>query len=681
MNNLEILAPVGVEDRLIAAVRAGADAVYFGAANFNARRNAQNFSRTEFSDAIKYCHSHGVKVYITLNTLICDDEIPSLVDELKFIAKLNADALIVQDLAVAKLAKEISPELPLHASTQMTVHNISGVKTLEDMGFSRVVLPRELNLSEIENIAKNTKIEIETFIHGAMCMSVSGMCYISSMLGGRSGNRGLCAQSCRLDFNARGREYALSLKDMSYVNHIEKLRDAGVKSLKIEGRMKRAEYVACAVDTIKKAVSGEEYDLNRLSDVFSRQGFSDGYLLDKRDINMFGYRTKDDVIASNAVLKSIHEIYRKERGNIAVNMQLTLKNNAPMTLSCVDVDNNEVFVEGDIPNEAKDKPLDENFARKSLQKCGDTPFYLDNLTVENKDNLMCSAASLNSLRRNALEKLIEIRAEKRLYDKINTDYEYIPKMQEKHSGNELRIRFEKYEQVFENDAEFVIFPIDEILNHPELLVDFNDRLVCELPSLVFEEDEKAFRLKLEKIKEAGVKTVSVDNISELKIAQDYGFSVLGGYGLNILNSISLDGYSKLGVKDCVLSFEMSAKRINNIQSSVKRGILAYGYLPLMKFRNCPNKTKKGCDGCTGTTEITDRMGINFPLICRNKKYSILLNSLPLDVTDRDIQNIDFRVLYFTIESKSECRNIYLNAKNCVKNDIKSTNGLLFRELL
>ncbi len=282
---MEILAPAGNEQSLIAAVRSGADAVYLGTGAFNARRNADNFKDNSLAEAVNYCHGRGVKVYVTLNTLIRDEELPAFLDAAREVAEAGPDGVIVQDLAVVKVLKTICPDLPLVASTQMSVHNAAGVKALEDLGFSRVVLARELTLEEIRKIRSETRAELEVFIHGALCMSVSGMCYYSAMMGERSGNRGLCAQPCRLNSACNGRPYALSLKDMSFITRVRDLEAAGVCSVKIEGRMKRPEYVAAAVTAVRTALDGKEPDMATLQAVFSRSGFTDGYLTGKRNVS------------------------------------------------------------------------------------------------------------------------------------------------------------------------------------------------------------------------------------------------------------------------------------------------------------------------------------------------------------------------------------------------------------
>ena len=396
-----MLAPVGGEEQLLAAVRCGANAVYFGLQNFNARRNADNFNSDNLTKTIKYCHDREVKVYITVNTIVLNSELSEMKKTVDLAIAAGADGLITQDLAVARYAKG---KISLSASTQMAIHNVAGAKMAKALGFDRVVLARELSLEEIKTIADNVDIELECFVHGAHCMSVSGNCYISSMLGGRSGNRGLCAQTCRLDWNIGGRDHALSLKDLSYVNHIQKLADAGVTSFKIEGRMKRPEYVAAAVTAVREALDGGHPNMETLQAVFSRQGFTDGYLSGKRDLSMFGYRTKDDVVAAEGVLKDLAKLYEKEIYFRDVDMVFIMKEGEAARLSCCSGERKSE-VRGAVPEKALRVSLDEEHVRKSLEKTGGTVYKLNKLTCILDDGLMLSAAELNKMRREALDAL------------------------------------------------------------------------------------------------------------------------------------------------------------------------------------------------------------------------------------------------------------------------------------
>ena len=402
------MAPVGGEEQLRAALRCGADAVYFGLQNFNARRNADNFNGENLKETVRKCHEHSCRVYITINTLVFDDELEDVYKAVDTAAEAGADALIIQDFAVAAYAKSRYPDLKRFASTQMAVHNSEGVKALLKWGFDRVVLARELSLKEIKSIIKETGAETEVFIHGAHCMSLSGNCYLSSMIGGRSGNRGLCAQPCRLDCSVCGRDHALSLKDMSYMDHIKELAEAGVASLKIEGRMKRAEYVAAAVTACRNARDGKSYDLESLRSVFSRSGFTDGYLTGRRTLDMFGYRTKEDVVAAADVLKDLSRLYEKENPTVPVDMFLKVRRDEPVSLTVSD-GNIWVVCEGEKPQIAKTQPMTKESAEKNLSKLGGTVYYLGSYDADIEEGLMMPVSSLNELRRNAVSKLTEER--------------------------------------------------------------------------------------------------------------------------------------------------------------------------------------------------------------------------------------------------------------------------------
>ena len=675
----EILAPVGGKEQLIAAVRSGANAVYLGAKNFNARRNASNFEDFELPEIVSYCHARNVKVHVVLNTLVMDSEIPALIEEIKNVAASGADAVIVQDLAVAKLVREICPSIEMHASTQMTIHDLAGALEAERLGFKRAVLSRELSLDEIKYIADRTEIELEAFVHGALCMCMSGCCYLSSVLGGRSGNRGLCAQPCRLDFRFGEKDHALSLKDMSHIEYIRELSRAGVCSFKIEGRMKRPEYVAAAVTACRAALAGEKPDVESLRAVFSRQGFTDGYLTGKRTPEMFGFRSHDDVTAADKVLKNLANFYKDEANLVPLKMELSISETEPSILTVSDGENT-VSVTGGICEKAMRVPTDKALAERYLSKTGGTPFYLDELEFSAEGEPVIAAGELNEMRRKALSNLLEIR-EKAVPHPV-MDFE-LPKP-EKHISDKtaLRIRAEKFGQVlFENDAEAIILPLSEIEKHPEAIEKFGEKLFAELPALVFAFDEEKIRERLFALYKKGVRHTICENICTLRLAKDCGFTVHGGHGLNILNGLALEEYEKLGVEDTTLSFELSAPKIKHLGGKIKRGILGYGYLPLMRMRACPIKKTSGCKNCPGKGKIKDRMGKEFTYLCFEKKFGTLLNSVPLYVADKDFSGIDFMTLYFTTETLENCEKIYNMFKNKAPADFDKTNGLYFRELL
>ena len=677
----EILAPAGGMEQLIAAVRCGADAVYLGTNGFNARQNAKNFGDEELSEAVSYCHARNVAVHVTLNTLVFDDEIRKLYDTVEKIAMSGADAVIVQDIAVAKIIRECCPNIALHASTQMTIHNTAGAKAAGELGFSRAVLARELTLEEIQSIAKNSPIETEVFVHGALCTCVSGACYLSAMLGGRSGNRGYCAQPCRLNFSNRwGREYALSLKDMSLVGYAGKLCEAGVSSFKIEGRMKRPEYVAAAVTAVRAALDGKTPDMDTLEKVFSRSGFTDGYITGKRNVSMYGFRRKEDVEASTKVLGSIASLYRAELQKVPVNMEMTLKAGENMHLTVTD-GTHKADVYGDIPENAVNKPIDADYTRKLLSKTGGTPFWADSVDVEIEGNITASASQLNLMRRCALEKLTEQRSivlpHKFTKNEISIQ-EHKLSLQ-----SEIRLRFENYRQASDcKFAERVIMPLDEILSNKDCVSQFGKKLVAEIPPILWENDSKRLSEKLLQLKDTGVNDVMCSNIGALLTARAVGCTAHGDYGLNILNSVALEEYEKLGLIDATLSFETGMNRIKALKSDIKRGIIAYGYLPLMKLRMCPAKGDNGCGTCPGGKQtVTDKTGVSFPLLCKNQRYTELLNSVPLYVGDKKLSELDFVTLYFTFEDRKTVTDVIRAFLHHDKLATPHTNGLYFRNVL
>ncbi len=678
---IEILAPAGGREQLIAAVRTGADAVYLGAKGFNARRNAENFDAPGLGETVAFCHARNVKVNVTVNILAMDSEREALEETLKNVAESGADAVIIQDLWVADILRRRCPGIAMHASTQMSVHNLAGVKMLADLGFSRVVLARELSLSEIVKICEHSPIEIETFVHGALCMSVSGACYLSSTLGGRSGNRGLCAQPCRLDFACGHRSYALSLKDMSYIRHIAALADAGVRALKIEGRMKRPQYVAAAVSACRAALDGAEPDLESLRAVFSRGGFTDGYLTEKRGPSMFGIRSEQDAADSASVLGRLSALYRRERATVPVDFSLTIPANAPSSL-CVHDGNIKLSREGSVPTQATAKPTDARLAGEILAKTGGTPFYAHKIDCDIGENLSLPASEIGRMRRAVLDGLLEARSQ-------ITPHAFAAGANHSHEPHtaaqrRFRIRAAAYAQLGHIDTaaiEQMILPTEEIEQNPAALRRFGTALCAELPALIFPGDEASLLSRLISLQKAGLSSALAENIGAVRIVRDAGLLVFGGVGLNILNTTAALEYARLGLADITLSFELAAKHIRNIGGPIQRGIIAYGYLPLMRLRACPAKSNSGCGNCTGSSHLTDRRGIRFPLLCAQKRYSTLHNSLPVYVCDQKISPLDFMTLYFTVESPEDCAKITALSQNCASADFERTRGLYFGDLL
>lgn len=681
MKKHEILAPVGADEQLKAAVRCGADAVYLGTDDFNARRNADNFKGIDLDEAVKYCKLRNVKVYVTLNTLIFDKEAEKLYKTVEAICKSGADAVIVQDFFTVKVIRDICPDMSIHASTQMAVHNVAGAKFLEELGFSRIVLARELSLSEIKEIRKNVKAELEVFVHGAHCMSASGNCYLSAMLGERSGNRGLCAQGCRLNWLSRhGREYALSLKDMSYLDSIGQLTDIGIESFKIEGRMKRPEYVAASVTSLRKALNGEFYDKETLRSVFSRSGFTDGYLKGERNLSMFGYRQKEDVTSATSVLKDLETLYKNDIHPVKATAKFTLTENEPCRLE-LSAEGKTVTVTGEIPETPRNAPLSYEIALRNLSKLGDTSFYLDSLDFNNDCGLTLSASSVNGVRREAVAQLEKKLLENDLSVRSLTPETISPNTPDAPLKTRVRLeKFSQYSEIFDN-SEFIILPIDEIIRNKDAIRSISTRVIAELPQLIYPHNEQKIPEKLAEVKSLGITDGATGNIGGIRLLKDAGFIIHGTHGLNVTNTVSLDTYESFGLADATVSFELSERNINQLGGSIIRGAYVYGYLPLMLLRACPQKSEGGCGDCKGTTYLTDRKSIQFPLVCNAGEYSVLHNSVPLYIGDKNLRSLDFATLYFTVETKEECEEIYniFLQKKIIPG--KKTNGLFSRELL
>ena len=665
MNNVEILAPAGAREQLISAVRSGANAVYLGCGSFNARRNAENFNIDDLPGVVAYCHARNVKVHVTFNTLVRDDELNQAKQEIKQIAASGVDAIIVQDLGVASLIKKCAPTLKMHASTQLSVHNVSGCKMLEELGFSRVVLARELSLNEIETICKNTSLEVEVFIHGALCISLSGGCYLSSLLGQRSGNRGLCAQPCRLDFKLKDKSYALSLKDLSHIKYIRKLAEIGVCSFKIEGRMKRPEYVACATSACKKALASEKYDEEILKKAFSRSGFTDGYFSGNN--KMFGYRKKEDVENMLEVIKPLASLYAKEKGLVPVDMHFSasLLGTGELTVICGE---NSVKSTTTLCQAVQTRATSAEDVKKQLSKLGETPYFINNLSVNLKDNVFIPLAELNRMRREAIDALTLERSRITPHEFFDTE---IKKYSAIHNKNELRVRVTKKEQLkFVDDDVLCFLPPDEIDA-------FKHNIAVEIPSIVFSGDEKKLLNKLKSLKALGIKKALCNNIGAIYLAKQAGLEALGGWGLNVLNSLSASVLEELGVSDITASFEINARNLSLFSSKINLGAICYGYLPLMRMRACP--LERNCKNCTGINTLTDRMNKNFTLVCQNKKYNVLLNSVPLYVGDKKF-NSDFSLLYFNLETDKQVSDIIYRYKNSLPLECEATGGLYFKTL-
>lgn len=663
MNNKpEILAPAGSMESLIAAVRCGANAVYLGTKGINARRGATNFTFEELKQAVEYCHARDVKIYLALNILISDSERELAYKTVEAGLSLGVDAFIIQDLGLAKIIHSHFPTARMHASTQCSVNSPEGFKALEKMGFVRAVLPREMSLNEIKEIRQATDMELEMFVHGALCMCVSGQCYLSAMLGGRSGNRGLCAQPCRLGFSAdASRSCDLSLKDLSLIGNINEIAQAGVVSLKIEGRMKRPEYVAAAVTSCRKAIDGEysASDENTLKSVFSRTGFTDGYFTGERK-DMFGTRQKEDVVAAKDVLKELSHLYDNENPLVPIDIEFICKANRKAELTARAL-GKTVTVTGTVPEKAINKPMTEESVETRLAKFGNTQFYLNNITIDLDDGLILPASVINSMRREAVEML----------DKVEIQpFTQMPYKAEKYKEKDCTpyytARFLNPDSIPDKHPFKRIFI--PIWSSDEDFVD--NRAGVEIPRGLFGMEEKLTK-RLEHLKKIGVRKALCSNLGAYSLAQKMGFEVYGDFGLNIFNSESAQLFNSP-----VLSFEATLEQTNRIDAK-DTGIIGYGYLPLMLTRNCPIKNHLGCSRCTG--KLTDRKGFEFKVKCSPYPCVEVLNPVPVYMGDRQKEiKTDFIHFYFTDESKNQVEQIINLFKTGGQFDGKYTRGLTYR---
>lgn len=642
---------------MIAAVHSGADAVYIGAKAFSARASAHNFDDEELRECVRYCHIRGVKVHLALNTLIFDDEMEDALRLVRTAAEADIDALIIQDLGLVSLVKQTVPDLPLHASTQLSVHTPYGAKALYEMGFERVVLSRELSLDEIREIRDFVpEVELEVFVHGALCMCVSGQCYFSAMLGGRSANRGMCAQPCRLPMQYGGSDHALSLKDNGSLGYLRKLQEMDIASAKIEGRMKRPEYVAAATLAAREARDLgfiTEAAQDRLQSVFSRTGFTDGYLRGEIGERMFGYRQKSDVVAADSRLfGELHTLYKDEYPRAAVRMHLTAHTGERMTL-CVTDGAHTVTAESEQPVErARNLSLSPERAEQSLRKTGGTPYLTEEITIELSPDAAVPASALNAVRRAALEELSRQREKCHNYTIKKIDLSGVL------TGGE-RIKTMKRavvrsinfpDSMREMDVIFVdLYGLTDDGKLRELMGE-GVNVGVEAPRATFGNEEEVYR-RLGELYALGVRELLAHNIAAVYMGKALGFTVHAGFGMNIANSYTLKWAKEYGIETAVLSVELDEKRIGRLYKCIPAGVIRYGYLPLMITRNAPAGKNKSCKS---SDVLQDRKGENFPIEPR-KGYFEILNCVPLFLPEKDqhFNNEVFSDFLFNVENSVE----------------------------
>ncbi|MEG1406246.1 MAG: U32 family peptidase [Ruthenibacterium sp.] len=673
----EILAPAGNDAMLKAAVFAGANAVYLGLPRFNARRSADNFTIDALEQAVAFCHARSVKVYVALNTLVYPSELTLLADSIRQVAQAGADALIVQDLAAAALARQMAPTLALHGSTQMSVHALAGAKQLAAMGFARVILSRELSLTEIEHITKNCGIETETFVHGALCMSVSGQCYLSAFLGGRSGNRGACAGPCRLPFSAGDvGAHHLSLKDLSAIDRLPALANAGVSSVKIEGRLRTPEYAAAAVNACVHALAGTAYDAQLLQDVFSRSGFTNSYIEGKIDGSMFGIRTGEDSAAAKAALPQLRELFRREKQSVPVTFTLTLTADGTK-LTAIDADANKAIVYGEtVPVAAQKDPSDAY--RRALAKTGGTPFYAAEINLTGENHLFIPAGELGEMRRRALETLLQKRSVPRVIPCAEPQFPAV----QTHSKPPQKImaQFAELAQMPDNaaDCNGLIFPLAIWRQVPQSL---RAKTWLALPRALFGGAQTLAEQQIADSKNDGFAGYFVQNIAHLALCKN--LPMMGGFGLNIANPLAAEEYAALGLCAATLSVEMTTADMAQIApAGMQTAILAYGHMPLMLTRACPLHNVRTCAGCNGRGSLLDRKAMRLPVRCSAPGAAgvrTVYNPIPLYMGDKLAElPVDIALLDFTIETKEEAQKIMSDFKAHRASGDDFTRGLYFK---
>ena len=640
---LEVLSPAGSSDALVAAVQNGADAVYLGYGSFNARMNAKNFTEEQLRQSVSYCHIRGVKVYLTLNTLVLDRELKAASQVILEAQKAGVDAILVQDLGVLQLIRQVAPDMPIHASTQMSVHSLEGVKKAAELGVRRVVLARELSRGQIAAICRESPIELEVFVHGALCMCHSGQCYMSAMIGRRSGNRGQCAQPCRMayGFDRNENRYPLSLKDNCLVSYLRELDQMGVACVKIEGRMKRAEYVAITTKIYKDAALGRpvtEQQLQSLRKVFSRQGFTDGYYTGRKD-NMFGTRQEEE--ADRAFFAQARATYENtEMRRVPVSMQMTVRAGLPATLTVQDEEGRWTQLQGVPPEYAIHRELTGQELMDRLGKTGGTPYYLKYVQLELDPGLTLSASTINTLRRDALSRLSALRGQAR---QARTGAFVQPQVYAAYHGQPVfTVSIQSVDQITEALLRFrpatLYMPLNLLISgHPSVAAALQRvPVVPVLPRVVPSDQWDSIIKQLALCKNTGVTDVLVGNIGMIDPIRSIGLNVRGDFGLNVFNSGSANVYAAMGVASLTASFELTLPQIRDLSKPVPMELIAYGRLPLMITENCVIHNRTGSCTCgSGRTSLVDRTGSSFPILrdggtCR----SVIYNSRKLYWADR-----------------------------------------------
>jgi len=666
---LELLAPAGSPESVVAAVQNGADAIYLGLGSFNARRGAKNFSDEEFAAAVQYCHERGCKVYVTLNTLAADRELAEVARLGQFVSAAGADAVLVQDLGVARILRAACPDLPLHASTQMSVHNLAGVHAAAQLGMQRVVLARELNRDQIRFIAERSPIEVEVFVHGALCFCHSGQCYMSALIGRRSGNRGMCAQPCRMQYSMgrRADQYPLSLKDNCLVDYLTELEEMGVRCIKIEGRMKRPEYTAIVTDIYHKAahegIAPTEKEIKKLRLAFSRDGFTDGYYTGKKQ-NMFGVRSEPDKDANKLFTEARRAYAAGEMRRVNVDFRIKAAPGVPVSLTASDDAGNRATVTGPVPEPAQKTALTEQSVSDQLYKTGGTPYRCRQVGGYIGEGLFLPAAALNELRRSALEQLTAQRGTPPRRS-VGTIPGVTPASGTPASGMALNVQVMSAEQLspelLEAGPTNLYVPLQLLAQQPECAAPFSAAgvgIVAVLPRIITDPETDSVGSMLRKARDSGVEEALIGNLGQIAPVRSAGFRLRGDFGLNAFNSHTMQVLSDAGLRSATASFELRLEQVRDLVKCLDTELIIYGRLPLMVSDQCVISAAAGTCACDSGMALADRMGSQFPVVkefgCRN----VILNTHKLFLADKleDLRGCGLWAgrLLFTTETPREC---------------------------
>ena len=689
---MELLSPAGGFDSLIAAVQTGADAVYMGFGAFNARRSAKNFTDEEFASAVSYCHLRGVRVFLTLNTLLTDRELVQAADALKKACAMGVDAILVQDWGLLTLAQELVPDVPLHASTQMSLFTLGGANEAAALGMERVVLARELNRDEVREICAGCPAEIEIFIHGALCMCYSGQCEMSAVVGERSGNRGACAQPCRLPYGVNGpcrSGHPLSLKDANLSAYLGEMAEMGVACLKLEGRMKRPEYVAVITGIYRRLLDEKRRptaeEARQLEQAFSRSGFTDGYWLGKKGPQMFGTRPENTPEPKDlfAEARAQYENGRENR-KIPVNLRLTVRRGEPVQLrgACA-VHGGAAFAMGTgaVPEEARNRAVTAEELRQRLSKTGGTVFTADRVEIELDEGLMVPASVINGLRRELLDELAARRED--IPPRRVLEAAALPEAPEPPKAMRFTCSVLKAEQVtaalLAEKPAIVYVPIEE-LERLDAGLDWGETELCAvLPRVFRTADEPVLRQLLARHPEAAA--VSIGNLGHLPMVRGLGRTLRGDFGLNIFNSRALLFWREQGLSSATASFELRWQQVRDLNKHLPCEAIVYGRLPLMVMENCVTRCNVGCTHGAGSV-LTDRTGAQFPVTCGYGCRCEIQNSRTLFLADKPEMHrcgLTYGRLRFTTETPEQCAAVlrrYKDGGDWTPDDM--TRGLFYR---